>query len=252
MSSYFRSNTTLRWKSGDTQPQYEGGVVATKSPKQRAGKANDPDALTTDKAEAAAPDTTDITEAAEPPPPPGKALVADNGGTDDGPPPGVPLLRSSWMDYLPGIYADNDFLARFLLILEHVHSPIQRTISNIQYYFDPDLVPDDLVPWLGSWLGLVLDEGWPEDRRRELIRNAPMLYQWRGTRRGMEEVIRLYTGTVPVIEESTPAEIDADATRAFRFRILLQSTEDDVDEELLRQVIDLEKPAMCAYDLEMS
>lgn len=228
--------------------------MAANSPKRRARKARGPSDATTDGAEAAAPPRSiDATDTAEPPPPPPPetALLAGD-GMDQGPPPGVPLHQSSWMEYLPGIYADNDFLARFLLIMEHVHSPIQRTISNLQYYFDPDLVPDDLVLWLGSWLGLVLDEGWPEDRRRQLIRNAPTLYQWRGTRRGMEEIIRLYTGTTPVIEESTPAEIDADATRAFRFRILLQSPEGDLDEELLRQVIDLEKPAMCAYDLEIA
>ena len=156
------------------------------------------------------------------------------------------------MEYLPGIYSANDFLARFLLIMEHVHSPIQRTISNLSYYFDADLVPDDLIDWLGSWLGLVLDEGWPEDRRRDLIRHAPDLFQWRGTRRGMQEVIRLYTGNVPEIEEPTAAEIGADATQAFRFRIILESPEGGVDEDLLRNVIDLEKPAMCAYDLRIT
>ncbi len=70
--------------------------------------------------------------------------------------------------------------------------------------------------------------------------------------KGMAEVIRLYTGNTPEIEEPTPAEIGEDATRAFRFRIIVQSPEGGVDDELLRQVIDLEKPAMCAYDLQLN
>ena len=99
--------------------------------------------------------------------------------------PGVPSDRSSYLNYLPGIYRESHFLGRFLLIFESILGPIERTVDNLPYYFDPELTPPECVAWLGSWLGLVLDERWPEERRRGLIGSAVELYQWRGTRRGL-------------------------------------------------------------------
>ncbi len=95
-------------------------------------------------------------------------------------PPGVTAHRSTYLDYLPGIYHDSDFLGRFLLIFEHILSPIDRTIENIPDYFDPELAPPDVVTG-GSGSG-VLDARWPDDRRRD-VESRPELFRWRGTRR---------------------------------------------------------------------
>src|SRR3972149_6267038 len=81
-------------------------------------------------------------------------------------PPGGPAHRSTYLEDLPGIYHDSDFLGRFLLIFEHILSPIDRTIENIPDYFDPELAPPDVVTWLGSWLGLGLDPPRAGGRRR--------------------------------------------------------------------------------------
>jgi phage tail-like protein len=153
---------------------------------------------------------------------------------------------------LPGIYRDNEFLGRFLLILEHVLSPIERTVDNIPDYFEPFLTPDEFVPWLGAWLGLVLDERWPEERRRALIAAAVDLYQWRGTRRGLREIIRLYTGIEPEIIEPTLREVGASRANQFRFGVRLRVPQGaDIDQALLESIIDLEKPAFAAYGVEI-
>jgi len=68
-------------------------------------------------------------------------------------PPGVPAHRSTYLDYLPGIYHDSDFLGRFLLIFEHILSPIDRTIENIPDYFDPETRTAGCGDVAGSWLG---------------------------------------------------------------------------------------------------
>src|SRR5262245_1161043 len=79
----------------------------------------------------------------------GAAMVLDGFAAR---PPGVPAVRSSYLDYLPGVYHENDFMARFLLIFEHILSPIERTVANSSEYIDPGTTPDDFLPWLGSWL----------------------------------------------------------------------------------------------------
>src|SRR5690606_24732549 len=168
-------------------------------------------------------------------------------------PPGVPSDRSSYLKYLPPIYANDDFIGRFLLIFEHILGPIERTIHNIPYYLDPSLTPAEFLPWLASWLGLVLDERWPEAQRRALIAAAVELYQWRGTRRGLREFLQLYTGYTPEIEEPG---VGPNARRgedeAFRFVVRIRVPDPSkIDRAVLEAIIDAEKPAHAGYTLEI-
>ena len=110
----------------------------------------------------------------------------------------------------------------------------------------------DTLPWLGSWLGLLLDERWPDEKRRDLILAAADLYRWRGTRRGLEQFIRVYTGITPEIKEPTLSEISTSRDLAYRFTVrLVLPAGSDVDRDLLEQIIDLEKPAFAAGSLEI-
>ena len=89
----------------------------------------------------------------------------------------------NFLDYLPSIYRDDAFLARFLRIFEDVVAPVELTLENVHHYFDPRMTPETLLPWLATWVDLSLDENWPIEKRRELIRAGVELYQWRGGRR---------------------------------------------------------------------
>ena len=167
-------------------------------------------------------------------------------------PPGVPQFRSSYLDYLPGVYQDNEFLARYLLIFEHILGPIARTVDNVPYVFDADITPRELLPWLGGWLGLVMDERWPEARRRELVRSAAELFRWRGTRRGMREFIRLFTGYEVEIVEPTLSQMGARRDLGHRFIVRLSvGRDEEVDLALLRRIIDAQKPATAAATVEI-
>src|SRR5260370_8470523 len=86
-----------------------------------------------------------------------------------------------------------------MLILEPILSPIDRTVGNLNYYFDPQMTPPEVLPWLASWLGLALDERWPEEQRRALILAAVGLYRSPGTRRGPSEFPRFDTRLTPPI-----------------------------------------------------
>jgi phage tail-like protein len=167
-------------------------------------------------------------------------------------PPGMPTDQSSYLKYLPAFLGGNEFLGRFLLIFEQLLTPLDRQIDNLYDYFDPRMAPPDFLPWLASWLGLVLDERWPEGQRRELIRAAVELYEWRGTRRGLSEFLRLYTGFTPEIIEPGVGK-GAQADQAHRFVVRITSSEPDkLDRALLMSIIDLEKPAHAGYKLEMT
>ena len=166
--------------------------------------------------------------------------------------PGVPKAISSYLKYLPPIYSDDDFMGRFLLIFENVLSPIERTVGNLHYYFDAQMAPPEMLPWLASWLGLALDERWPDDQRRALILAAVELYQWRGTRRGLSEFLRLYTGYTPQIVELGVGRRGVTAADSFRFTVRITVPDPaQVDRSVVEAIIEAEKPAHTGYSLEI-
>lgn len=170
-----------------------------------------------------------------------------------GPAPiGVPQSRSSYVGNLPGVYQESDFLGRFLLIFEHILSPIDQTAGSLANYFDADLAPAEFLPWLGSWIGLVIDIRMPEENRREMIRRAPELFRWRGTRRGLTEFLQLSTGIEPEIVEPTLSEIASNPSLAYRFTVRVRvPAGQTVARSYLETIIEAEKPAFAGYTLEV-
>lgn len=112
---------------------------------------------------------------------------------------------NSYLRYLPAIYQEDpvssEFLERFLSIFETVFYDLETDIGNVSDYFDPDIVLPGFLAWLASWLNLAVEEDWTDDKKRYFIKRAPVLYKQKGTRAGLEELVRLYTGKIPVILE---------------------------------------------------
>ena len=154
----------------------------------------------------------------------------------------------NFLDYLPSIYRDDEFLARFLRIFEEVVAPVELTLENAHHYFDPRMTPEALLPWLATWVDLSLDENWPIEKRRQLIRAGVELYQWRGTRRGLHEYLRIYTGVDPEIIEHFGAEDGG----PHRFTVVVTVADpDDLNAGTIRRVINAEKPAHTSYELRI-
>jgi phage tail-like protein len=169
---------------------------------------------------------------------------------------------SSYLRYLPAIYARDDFLGRFLRIFERVLDPLDRQIDGLHHYLDPDLAPDEFLPWLASWLDVALDDRWPRQRKVALIRAAPELHRWRGTRRGLSEHLRLYLGVMPEIEETSGGlRLGPSTQLGFRtvmgesgprhhFTVTLRVPEPGMlDYTDVATLIDAQKPAHCTYTL---
>ena len=159
---------------------------------------------------------------------------------------------SSYLQYLPPSYQDDAFLGRFLLIFESILDPLERTIDGIHQYFDPRLAPEPLLPWLATWMDVVLNDKWPVERRRMLLTSAMELYRWRGTRRGLREYLRIYAGVEPLIEEPGGEARGAERLATHVFRVTLTVLEPElIDTELVEAIIETEKPAHTGYILEI-
>lgn len=111
------------------------------------------------------------------------------------------LAKGRYLRYLPSLYQKDEMMGRLLMLFESFWAPIEQQIDHIPFYFDPKFTPSDFLPWLASWLDLALDERWPEEKRRQLLQSAASLYRKRGTRRGLQEALQIYTDAWPEIIE---------------------------------------------------
>lgn len=113
--------------------------------------------------------------------------------------------RSTSLDQLPAVYRDNpeaeDFTERFLSIFDASLGDLDRAIERSPALLDAAGVPDEVLPWLGSFLDLAFDPAWKPALRREVLRALPGLYRRRGTVAGLAEAVELIFGVRPVIQE---------------------------------------------------
>jgi phage tail-like protein len=170
---------------------------------------------------------------------------------------------STYLQYLPAPFHADSFVGRYLMIVETIFSSIERTVDNVHYYFDPAVTPEEFLPWLASWVGVELDENMPVAKRRAAIALAGSLYRWQGTRRALREHLRAYAGRPPLIVENFDGmRLGQDAALGVNTQLgqprpntvaitVLVDRLEDVDEDVLRRIVEREKPAHVGYVLEL-
>jgi len=96
---------------------------------------------------------------------------------------------------------DEDPMRRFLFLFQQVQTQVTQKIDRLSELIDPLMCEPKFLPWLASWVGFQLDESLPIHQQRELVRRAIRLYRTRGTRRGIEEMVRVLTSAPVRIRE---------------------------------------------------
>jgi phage tail-like protein len=182
--------------------------------------------------------------------------------------------NSAYLDFLPAIYREVDFVGRFLSIFECGFEPTVQTLDTLWAHLDPLTAPTALLPFLAHWVGWNIDTRWDIDQQRRLIRNAITLYRWHGTRWGLRFYLHLYT-RLPLDddldEQDKHIQIIEDFKQGFvlgktnlgndsmlgggrPYHFIVKLRQDNfpaIDESLVRQVIESQKPAFSTYDLQI-
>ena len=114
--------------------------------------------------------------------------------------------RSGLLDHLPAVLAGEGLDTRFsvnrlLLVVEQIlrGSPdpadppgLEEVIDRLPELVDPYRTPDELLPWLGSWLGVSLPATVDQDQRRVVAGTGPALGR-RGLVAGLDAFVDLGT-----------------------------------------------------------
>jgi phage tail-like protein len=156
-------------------------------------------------------------------------------------------------------------LMALLVVMESMHAPDEDILANIDSYADPRRAPDSFVPFLSWWVDmawLFLDP--PDDpyaapgppfpggngRLRELVATAAREGKWRGTSRGLRQLLEVATGVEGfAIEESV---LDSNGARVpFRIQVHAPSDAEPYAELILR-IAEHEKPAHVTLEREIA
>jgi phage tail-like protein len=179
---------------------------------------------------------------------------------------------SEYMEFLPILYREVEYIGRFMKIFEQAFQPVINSFSNMWANLDPLTAPQALLPFLSHWVAWPVDSVWNLNQQRRLISRAVELYRWRGTRKGLRLYLHLYTGLpldehlsseddkhISITEPFGQTFILADAKlgtavlaggRPFHFVVRLRLTNShSINQELIRLIIEQEKPAYCTYEL---
>jgi phage tail-like protein len=178
------------------------------------------------------------------------------------------------------VFQDDPFLGRFMLAFERVltgvgdlagvelanppavAAGIEEILDKIQTYFDPGVAPAEFLPWLATWVATSLREDWDEATRRSFLARVVPLYQRRGTKLALQQLLQIYLD--PTADPSTPGGdqivqiIDDDPGFPPRY-FLVRFTVSERDPHLLARraaiataIIDREKPAHTFYGLHIN
>lgn len=117
------------------------------------------------------------------------------------------VSQRNLLRFLPGIYQRNaedgsNLLRDLLWVVQHLIDDVDDKLDHIHTYFDPYEAPEDFLPWLASWVAFTLDENWPIEKKRYLIKKAVDFYRIRGTVKGLKLFLKLFTGVEPEILEN--------------------------------------------------
>jgi phage tail-like protein len=118
----------------------------------------------------------------------------------------IDFPRVTSLNQLPTVYRENDeaedFTERFLSLFDATMQDVDRVIERLPALVDARHVPEEVLPWLGAFLGIAFHSSWSTEQRRSLLQAAPQLYRQRGTRAGLVKAIELIFGVTPAIDES--------------------------------------------------
>lgn len=114
--------------------------------------------------------------------------------------------RRSYLRYLPEVYQQDKnsvgFLSRFLSIYESYLSDMEEQIDQVHKTFEPDLNTGENLRFIGSWLGLELDNSWNDEQIKKMVKVSSQLYKRKGTKYSIETILEIYLDEKPYIMES--------------------------------------------------
>ncbi len=106
---------------------------------------------------------------------------------------------------LPQIFSEDAtgaaFLDRYLQLLDGTMLDLAAESDAREVLFGPESAAPEMLPWIASLVGLMLDRRWPEPVRRTMISEAVSLFRRRGTLAALQRMCAIVLGVPPMLVE---------------------------------------------------
>lgn len=162
-----------------------------------------------------------------------------------------PTRRHDWLlQQLPVAMVEDDFLSRFLMIFQSIADTELHLIDTLHHAFDPTVAPDAMVRTMAAWLGIDwVDSSLPDGLQRDLVRGYSSVVRWRGTRRGIRQLLELVSGGPASVLDSGGVYSEGEAPATDPFVVLkVEQLGWATDDDLLR-IVRHELPANVVFEL---
>ena len=157
---------------------------------------------------------------------------------------GLPRDRSNWLDYLPPIYAEDEFTRRFLLIFESINAPIEWLLDHFYMHFMSNYAPPEWLQWFGRWADILVPAEIEEAQQRAIIAELGPLFLTRGTPNSLSRHLELVFGKKPDINEPK------NKPSTFEVTLNLGKTGNTTqNQKIATRIIEAHRPAHTAYTL---
>jgi phage tail-like protein len=163
------------------------------------------------------------------------------------------VRRDDWLIHqLPVGMVEDEFLVRFVSIFQHVADTVVGQIDNLPHVFDVTVAPLPMVRTLGRWVGLDwIDPSLPDALQRRIVTEYFSMLRWRGTRRGMVQLLELISDAPATVEESGGIYPEGRAPADVGHVVLrVQTSGWATDADLLR-IVQAELPASITFELHV-
>ncbi len=179
---------------------------------------------------------------------------------------------TDWLGRLPAVFSGDPagagFLFRYLSLPDGELADLDARAAARDLLLEPFGTPAEALSWIASLFGLALDERWSEGARRQLLAEVICLWRRRGTLGALTRMLEIYLGVRPVIIESWRLRavggagggtgvgqvggglVAGDfAQYAHRFSVMVPRLLDQDQQQCVRDLLDLYRPAHTLYDL---
>ena len=158
------------------------------------------------------------------------------------------VFEESWSNYLP-LVLKNDTLEEFLygfqlLMFKHI-----EVIDNIETLFTPEKTPEEFVQWLASWFNIAFSDKIKLENRRKIIYRLTELYNAKGTKYYLQEMVFILTDIKINIKEREVLDNFSTTNKNLSFIVTISDEppykdkiERNTIHQIVKNIIENEKP----------
>lgn len=161
------------------------------------------------------------------------------------------MRQRDWLvSQLPVEMMEDDFTARFVSIFQTVADTVLLQVDNLPHVGDVAVTTDAMVRQIGRWFGLTwVDPSLSDATQRAIVRAYVNGLQFRGTRRGLETLLTVISGSDVTVSDSGGVFIRGEAPVRPAHVVIDVPSPGPFTQQELADIIRTELPATCTFEL---